>query len=180
MRAQIFSASVAGLILLLIGCGGAAGPSQSSEGTAGIGTGDNSGAPGDPIGRENPGPGSAGALPARRIMMMDACDPATFDAAIEPGACVGRHGGVKFDQFIDELTRNQRAGAWHFAPPNVTAREGQTLLAVNNGGEVHTFTRVAAFGGGIVPDLNQLSGNPEVAPECTRLAGDDFVVPDGT
>ena len=31
---------------------------------------------------------------------------------------------------------------------------------------MHTFTRVAAFGGGIVPFLNALSGTPNVAPEC--------------
>jgi len=40
----------------------------------------------------------------------------------------------------------------------------QMLLAVNRGGEVHTFTHVAAFGGGIVLPLNELSHNPTVAP----------------
>jgi hypothetical protein len=112
--------------------------------------------------------------------MMDACDPTTFNAAIEPGTCVGRQGGVKFDQFIAELTRSQKAGAWIFAPPNTTAWEGQTLVATNHGGEVHTFTRVQEFGGGIVPLLNQLSGNPVVAPECNQLEGGDFVPPGGT
>jgi hypothetical protein len=43
---------------------------------------------------------------------------------------------------------------------------GDTLQASNRGGERHTFTRVAAFGGGVVPILNQLSGNPVMAPEC--------------
>ena len=112
--------------------------------------------------------------------MMDACDPATFNENVRPGTCVGRHGGMKFDEFIAELTQTQKAGAWHFAPPNTTAREGQTLLATNNGGEVHTFTRVSQFGGGLVPDLNRLSGNPEVATECTKLEDDDFVPPGGT
>lgn len=41
-------------------------------------------------------------------------------------------------------------------------------------------TRVAAFGGGIVPLLNELSGNLTVAPECTQLDPDDFVEPGGT
>jgi hypothetical protein len=119
-------------------------------------------------------------LPARRVTMMDACDPATFNAAIGRGTCVQRNGGVSFAKFIAQLTKHQTAGAWHFAPPNTTAHEGQTLLAVNRGGEVHTFTGVQRFGGGIVPLLNQLSGNPEVAPECTRLEDDDFVPPGGT
>jgi hypothetical protein len=116
----------------------------------------------------------------RQVSMMDACDPGTFNAALGDGSCAGRHGGVKFDDFIAQLTRNQSAGAWHFAPPNMAAKEGTQLLAINRGGEVHTFTRVAAFGGGIIDLLNQLSGNPNVAPECTALDDDDFVPPGGT
>jgi hypothetical protein len=45
---------------------------------------------------------------------------------------------------------------------------------------VHTFTEVAAFGGGIVPNLNQLAGTPTMAPECGALEGDDFVAPGTT
>jgi len=108
--------------------------------------------------------------------MMDACDPTTFNAVIGPGACV-RPGGVRFDDFIAELTRRGEIGAWHFAPATTTAQLGQTLVAINRGGEVHTFTRVAAFGGGIVPELNDLAHVPNVAPECTTLEPDDFVAP---
>ncbi len=115
----------------------------------------------------------------RRINMMDACDATTFNAAVGAGTC-SRRGGVRFDDFIAELTRDGRAGAWHFAPPTTAARLDQTLLAVNRGGEVHTFTPVAAFGGGVVPQLNDLSHNPVVAPECTTLEEDDFVAPGGT
>lgn len=118
-------------------------------------------------------------LAVRFVSMMDACDPATFNAVLGPGSCT-RQGGVTFDKFIAQLQRNQMAGAWHFASPTVQARLGQTIIATNRGGEEHTFTRVAAFGGGIVPDLNQLSGNPTVAPECTQLDPDDFVEPGGT
>jgi hypothetical protein len=170
MRTPILSAAVAGLVLIM-GCGGSSQPTQpSTTGTSvSSGGGDNSGA------QDHPAAPAGSSLPARQIQMMDACDPTTFDANVEPGTCVGRHGGVKFDQFIAELTLTQKAGAWHFAPPNTTAREGQTLLATNRGGEVHTFTRVNQFGGGLVPDLNRLSGNLEVATECTKLDGDDFV-----
>jgi plastocyanin len=55
--------------------------------------------------------------------------------------------------------------------------EGSTLTAVNRGGEVHTFTEVEQFGGGIVPLLNDLSGNPTPAPECLALSPSDFVPP---
>src|SRR4051794_38173938 len=50
------------------------------------------------------------------VTMQDACDPDTFNAAIGPGTCV-RAGGVSFDHFVAQLTRNGMAGAWHFGPP---------------------------------------------------------------
>ncbi len=116
---------------------------------------------------------------SRLVSMMDACDPTTFNAAIGPGTCA-RNGGVSFDEFVAQLTKHHMAGAWHFAPPTVNMRVGQQLVAVNRGGEVHTFTEVAHFGGGIVPFLNDLSGNPTPAPECLALTGSDFIPPGGT
>ena len=115
----------------------------------------------------------------RVVNMMDACDPASFNAVLGAGACA-RKGGVSFSKFIEQLGRHGRVGAWHFAPPRVSARVGQTLLAVNRGGEVHTFTEVEEFGGGIVPELNELSGNPVPAAACLALDADDFVPPGGT
>ncbi len=175
MRVPILSAATIGLMVVM-GCGDSSRPTQPSTGSTSVtsGSGDKPGA------GEKPGAPAGASLPARQILMMDACDPTTFNENVEPGTCVGRHGGVKFDQFIAQLTLTQKAGAWHFAPPNTTAREGQTLLATNNGGEVHTFTRVSQFGGGLVPDLNRLSGNLQVATECTKLDDDDFVPPGGT
>jgi hypothetical protein len=113
------------------------------------------------------------------VNMQDACDQATFDAAIGPGTCV-RAGGMQFSQFVAQLTRLGFVGAWHFAPPTANVRVGQTFVASNNGGEVHTFTEVAKFGGGIVPFLNDLAHVPVVAPECGTLEPDDFIAPGGT
>ncbi len=73
---------------------------------------------------------------------------------IRPGACVGG-GGMKYDTFIAQLTRLGFVGPWHFAPHVVNAREGQTFLVVNRGGETHTFTEVEEFGGGIVPHVER-------------------------
>ncbi|HEX5832031.1 MAG TPA: hypothetical protein VFY16_13705 [Gemmatimonadaceae bacterium] len=115
----------------------------------------------------------------RPVIMFDACDPATFDAALGAGTCL-RSGGMSFSQFIEQLTRHQDVGAWHFAPPTMNVPEGATLLATNRGGEVHTFTEVDEFGGGIVPLLNELSGTPDVAQECAALSAGDFVPPGGT
>jgi plastocyanin len=125
------------------------------------------------------GPGALSVGIDRFVNMMDACDPSTFNAAVGPGTCV-RNGGMTFAKFIAQLTRHQAVGAWHFAPPKLQARVGETLVAVNRGGEVHTFTEVEDFGGGIVPQLNQLSGNPVPAPECLKLEPDDFVRPGET
>ena len=57
---------------------------------------------------------------------------------------------------------------------------GQMLVATNKGGEIHTFTEVDEYGGGIVPQLNELSGLPMVAPECTQLKGTDFLAPNAS
>jgi hypothetical protein len=113
------------------------------------------------------------------VTMFDACDPETFNAAVGEGTCV-RSGGVQFSRFLEELGRHGFVGAWRFAPSNVRMQVGQVLEAVNRGGEVHTFTEVEEFGGGIVPDLNQLSGQTTVAPECMQLQPDDFIAPGGS
>jgi hypothetical protein len=110
------------------------------------------------------------------VTMFDACDPETFNAALGAGTCT-RSGGVRFADFLALLGRHHSIGAWHFAPPNVTMRAGQMLIARNLGGETHTFTEVDEFGGGIVPDLNRLTGLTTVAPECTHLAPSDFLAP---
>ena len=111
------------------------------------------------------------------VNMLDACDQATFDAAVGPGTCA-RNGGMKFSQLIDLLTRHQTAEGWRFAPATIHARVGQTIMATNLGGEAHSFTEVAAFGGGIVPVLNTLTGSGDVVPECKTPS--DIVGPGGT
>lgn len=115
------------------------------------------------------------------IGIHDACDPGTFSSPIiaaGPGACKpGAHGTTKFSVFIAELQSDHIAGAWRFNPlvnatsgnfalMTVNLTSGQPTALRNTGGETHTFTKVAAFGGGFIPPLNQLSLNPVPAPEC--------------
>jgi hypothetical protein len=105
------------------------------------------------------------------VRMQDQCNPATFNAAVGPGTCVG-DGTVTFDHFVTEVTNAQKAGAWLFDPADGTVEAGTPLKLENRGGETHTFTKVANFGGGFVPFLNDISGNPVPAPECgTVTAG---------
>lgn len=92
------------------------------------------------------------------IELKDDCDPATFNAVIGPGTCVG-DGETTFSQFIAELQATRVAEDWEFDPSQLSVQPGSSLTLRNEGGETHTFTKVSAFGGGLVPILNQLSGN---------------------
>jgi len=107
------------------------------------------------------------------IQIHDACQSTTFNTAIGAGTCVG-NGAVTFTRFLDEVTRLGRAPQWQFVPPQRHVRVGQSFVATNVGGEVHTFTEVEHFGGGIAPFLNTPSGATTLAPECTDGTLDGF------
>ena len=106
---------------------------------------------------------SAGAT-TRQVLMFDACDGPSFLAATGEELC-DRPGGVKFDHFIAQLISDGEAPAWHFSPAQLKLDAGGTSSAPNRGGEFHTFTEVASFGGGCVPELNAVLGLTPV-PEC--------------
>jgi plastocyanin len=113
-----------------------------------------------------------------RVQVRDACDPATFNAVLGEGACVG-NGTVTFADFIAELAATKQVATWAFDPSLATVRAGKKIVARNVGGETHTFTEVAEFGPGIVPELNELvfgvPGPP--LPEFLTLGPDDFIAP---
>lgn len=113
-----------------------------------------------------------------RVQMRDACDPVTFNAVLGEGACVG-DGTVTFSDFIAELVATQQVATWRFDPGLASVRAGTKIVASNVGGETHTFTKVAEFGPGIVPELNELvfgvPGPP--LPEFLTLGPDDFIAP---
>jgi plastocyanin len=129
-----------------------------------------------------PAAGASAASPTRQVQVLDDCDPATFNAAIGPGTCV-KDGGTTFSEFIAQLLAQGRAPAWRFAPVQLTLDAGGTLQAHNRGGEDHTFTEVANFGGGCIAVLNDLLGLTPV-PECAGFPGGAFaatlVSPGGT
>ena len=127
------------------------------------------------------GPGMvARASDVRTVDMLDRCDPQSFNDAFGPGTCVFDHPGVSVGTFLSVLERAQTMGAWHFAPGVVRLREGQAFQARNSGGELHTFTEVEEFGGGFIPELNDLTGNPVPAPECLDVASLEFIAPGET
>lgn len=110
-----------------------------------------------------------------QVVMTDDCDPATFNAAVGPGACIG-HGETTFQAFLAELAATRRVDDWEFDPDDVDniATNGR-VTAQNDGGETHSFTQVKKFGGGFVAPLNAPSGNPVPAPECARTVNGNLI-----
>ena len=109
------------------------------------------------------------------VELRDDCDPATFNAVLGAGTCVG-NGGTTFQEFQAELADKQEVGAWKNNPDDFHI-VGGAISALNIGGEPHTFTEVAQFGGGFVAPLNDGSGNPIAAPECAQTATDGSLTP---
>jgi hypothetical protein len=112
----------------------------------------------------------------KKIRMYDDCEPTTFNAVLGDGTCIG-NGHTTFAEFIEELEETQDVHKWRNQPSQMQLNPGRPTLIENRGGEVHTFTPVAAFGGGFIPDLNGLSGNPVPAPECLNLGALQFIPP---
>ena len=103
------------------------------------------------------------------VEIYDDCDPS--DPAWEPtGGCSLEGGKVTFAEFAALLFSPLGDGtvighpAWRMEPSYLRLRTDGHLTAENEGGRTHTFTEVANFGGGFVPDLN----GPllQMAPEC--------------
>jgi plastocyanin len=113
---------------------------------------------------------AAPAAGAPAVKVRDKCDPATFNAVLGDGACVGG-GNVTFDDFIDRLLRTGDQPLWRFTPGRATVPAGQTITVSNEGGEFHTFSRTDEFGAGFVEDLNELLGLDEIADGCTQPPG---------
>ena len=119
--------------------------------------------------------GGVGAVQGdKKIRLLDDCEPTTFNAVLGDGACIG-NGHTTFDEFIAELEETQDAHKWRNQPSAMHLNVGHPTLIENRGGEVHTFTPVAAFGGGFVPELNGISGNPVPVPECLNFGSMVFI-----
>lgn len=108
------------------------------------------------------------------VRVEDDCHARSFNRAVGPGTCVGG-GQTRFAEAIAQLREDGAAGKWRLAPDRFTAAAGDSLRVRGTGGEFHTFTPVARFGGGCVPFLNRILGLAPVA-ECADLVR----LPDGT
>ena len=100
------------------------------------------------------------------VVVLDECDPATFDAALGPGTCMNVAGTAKVDLFVFRAALPTGHEDWLFYPTEISIKKGDILIATNQGGEVHTFTEVKEFGNGFVPPLNNPTGSTAAVPEC--------------
>ena len=105
----------------------------------------------------------------KKIRVLDDCDQVTWTAVFGEGVC-GAKGRTTVDEFFEEIEATQVVHAWRNQPSEVQIEAGRQTEIENHGGETHTFTHVAEFGGGLLPDLNELSGNPIPIPECFDFA----------
>ena len=101
-----------------------------------------------------------------QIVALDECDPVTFNAALGPDFC--RNVAIGAVTTLSDLFAKAAAGTpdrgWDFEPDTVNIKKGTTLIVVDQGGEPHTFTEVAQFGGGFIPGLN--APGEDTVPEC--------------
>jgi plastocyanin len=103
-----------------------------------------------------------------QVVALDECDPATFNApgAGGPDFCrnVALGASTKFADLFAAAQKGNPDPNWDFEPDSLTIKKGTTLSVVDQGGEPHTFTEVAKFGGGFISGLN--APGEDTVPEC--------------
>lgn len=104
----------------------------------------------------------------RKIVLRDDCDPR--DPAWAPVGCHQRSGDVTFAEFTAENNSTLALSvvghqAWRIDPSYVKVVSERKIRVRNDGGRPHTFTKVAQFGGGKIPDPT-LNKGLVTAPEC--------------
>jgi hypothetical protein len=104
-----------------------------------------------------------------QIVALDECDPTTFNAVLGPDFCKNvalalvTPFATTFDKLFEEAASGHPDPGWDFEPDGVTITRETPLVVVNQGGEPHTFTEVAKFGGGFIAGLN---GGEATVAEC--------------
>src|ERR1700724_1827451 len=101
-----------------------------------------------------------------QVVALDECDPATFNAKLGPDFCKNVTLGAftTFANLFGEAAAGTPDPNWDFEPDTLHIKQGTILSVVDQGGEPHTFTEVAHFGGGFVGGLNH---GEATVPECS-------------
>ena len=106
------------------------------------------------------------------VSLLDNCDP---NAGWTGPGCIQKKGKdddvtpAEFDALLLSPLSTSVVGhpSWRNSPSYLSIRVGESVQVKNRGGRPHTFTKVANFGGGVVPPLN---AGLVLAPECAALA----------
>lgn len=132
-------------LVLLIGCGETIAPPEGS-----------------PSGEGELSLAAANGDPGRHIALRDQCGGDTWTPF---GGCL-IDGPVERAEWIARVQETGSHPFWAISPVATSVETGTTLPVVNVGGRPHSFTRVANFGGGIIPNLNTREDTRIPAPEC--------------
>jgi plastocyanin len=132
-------------LLVLIGCGETSAPPESSL--------YRDGEPGLAVDNGDPG---------RRIFLRDRCGGDSW--ALFGGCLID--GNVERPDWLARVIETGSHPAWRNTPVATAVETGTTLEVVNVGGRPHSLTRVANYGGGILPILNTREDTRIPAPEC--------------
>src|ERR1700687_4281388 len=123
-----------------------------------------------PTAKTEPAPSndSSTSVPAQ-VVALDECDPTTFNAALGPNFCHNvALAALGYATTLSDLFAKAGSGTpdpgWDFEPDILNIKKGTPVVAVDQGGEPHTFTEVAQFGGGFISGLN---AGQETVPECS-------------
>ena len=102
-----------------------------------------------------------------QVVALDECDPATFNAALGADFCknVALGAFTTLSDLFAEAASGHPDPKWDFEPDVVQLKQGGTLRVADQGGELHTFTEVAHFGGGFIDGLN--GPGESTVPECS-------------
>lgn len=100
-----------------------------------------------------------------QVVALDECDPATFNAALGADFCknVALGASTTLANLFAEAAAGTPDANWDFEPDTLKIKEGTVVSVTDQGGEPHTFTEVANFGGGFIPPLNH---GQATVPEC--------------
>ena len=100
------------------------------------------------------------------VVALDECDPATFNVALGADFCrnVALGASTKLHDLFTKAADGNPDPGWDFEPDKLSIKEGTNLNVFDQGGEPHTFTEVARYGGGFIPPLN--SPGEGTVPEC--------------
>jgi len=123
---------------------------------------------------------ASGGSGARPLDIQDRCDEASFNAALFPGACAyapssNPRGRITFAEFGAQLNPTDNGDDhWRYNPAERTVKQGESLtFAVHNeGGEMHTFTRVGGDTG-ILPNTGGCV--PQIADALVKQLADPAV-----